>query len=113
MIAATLTVTTTATSVFDLIEAATPDQLNISYDTGRVAEVHIQWLSGSVHHVYKPGASITVGTDSGFEFADPATAPHKGLLVLRGAAGQNVIGLKDIFLYTATAGSVRVTAYRI
>lgn len=111
MIAATLTVPTSAASILSLIEAATAEQLGPLF-SGRVAEVHIQWLSGSVHHVYKPG-TVVVATDSGFEFADPATEPHKGLLVLRGAAGMNVISLAHIYLVSVVAGSVRVTAYVI
>jgi hypothetical protein len=110
MICATVTTAAGADSLFNLIAAATAGQLD-ERDTGRVAEVHIQWLSGTFHHVYKAGA-VVVATDSGFEFTDPAVAPHQGIQVLRGAAGMNVISLKDIYL-GGGVGSARITAYVI
>lgn len=111
MIAATVTTAAAASSLFDLIRAATPDQLVGDIFTGRVAEVHIQWLSGTFHHVFKPGA-VNTATDSGFEFADPTTAPNKGIQVFRGAAGVNVLSLKDIYL-GGGVGTARVSAYTI
>ena len=112
MIAATVTTAASADSLFNLIEAATPDQLS-EFNTGRVAEVHMQWASGNSHLVYKSGTVVTA-TDSGFEFADPSLAGNaaKGLMVIRGAAGMNVLSLKDIFLGGGVS-TIRVTAYTI
>jgi hypothetical protein len=108
MIAATVTTAASADSIFNLIEAVTSDQLS-EFSTGRVSEVHIQWLSGTFHHVYKPG-TVVVATDSGFEFADPTTAPNKGIMVIRGSTGMNVISLKDIYL-GGGVGTARISAY--
>jgi hypothetical protein len=124
MIAATVTLSMTSTSLYDLINTATPGQLN-NFVTGRVAEVHIQWVSGTFHLVYKSGTTdagapggptINVATDSGRIFSDPATGtPVTGQLAIEGATGVNVISLKDIYLVVpnAGAGSARVLAYTI
>lgn len=110
MIAATVTTAASAVSLFDLIETATPDQLS-QLSSGRIAEVHIQWASGTFHLVYKDG-TVNAATDSGFEFADPVTNPAKGLMVIRGASGMNVLSLKDIYL-GAGVGTARVAAYTV
>lgn len=116
MIAATLTVTTTATSLFDLIQTATPNQLpQADRHSGRVAEVHIQWQANDSFLVYKPG-SVNTATDSGFAFSDPSVAGSqaKGLMVLRTGTGMNNLNLKDIYLATAAGtATVKVTAYSI
>lgn len=116
MIAATLTVTTTATSIFDLIQTATPGQLPAAdKTTGRVTEIHIQWQANDSFLVWKPG-SVNTATDSGFAFSDPSVAGSqaKGLMVIRSGVGANVLNLKDVYLVTAAGtATVKVTAYSI
>lgn len=110
MIAATVAPATTGTSAFDLINVATPDQLGALF-TGRVAEVHIQWLAGTSHLVYKSG-TVNLATDSGFMFEN---VDGKREYVLR-ATSHNQISLKDIYLAGAAGGgadTVRVSAYTI
>lgn len=110
MIAATVAPATTGTSAFDLINTATPDQLGALF-TGRVAEVHIQWLAGVSHLVYKSGA-VVLTTDSGYMFDN---VDGKREYVLR-ATSHNQISLKDIYLAGATGGgadTVRISAYTI
>jgi hypothetical protein len=108
MIAATVTLATTGTDLYSLVETAT-GQLGTLF-TGRVAEVHIQWASGVAFHlVYKSGI-VNLATDSGFLFADN---DGRREYVLR-ATSHNQISLKDIYLAGAAgAETARISAYTI
>lgn len=111
MITATVTLATTGTSVYDLIVAATPSQLgaNTSF-TGRVAEVHIQWASGTAFHLVYHDGSVNLATESGFQFAD--TDGRREYTVR--AAAHNQISLKEIYLAGAAgAETARVSAFVI
>ena len=107
MIAATVTLTlNTGISLKTLIDTATPGQLKPGFN-GRVAEVQIQWATGTFHLVYKSGA-VVLATDSGFAFSTTDR-----LLTLR-APTWNQLGLDDIYLAGAAGGETgRVTAYTI
>lgn len=109
MIAATVAVLAAGTSLFDLIQTATPGQLNTH--SGCIAEVSIQWGGGTFHLVYKDG-TVNTATDSGFLFSDPATAANAGVMVIRGATGMNVLSLKNIYL-SGAGGTARIAAYSI
>ena len=110
MIAATVTLTTSGQDLYTLIEAATPGQLGTLF-TGRVAEVHIQWVTGATvfHLVFKSG-TVNLATDSGFQFEN---LDGKREYVLR-ATSHNQISLKDIYLAGAAgAETAKISAYTI
>jgi hypothetical protein len=109
MIAATVTLATTGSDLYTLIETATPNQLGTLF-TGRVAEVHIQWGSGVAFHLVFKSGTVNLATDSGFLFAD---ADGRREYVLR-ATSHNQISLKDIYLAGAAgAETARISAYTI
>lgn len=119
MITATVTVTTTSTSLFDLINTAIPNKFTPSKFNGRVAEVQVHWLTGVFHLFDMPGVVDTppgpsVAANSGYEFATAGTATAEQLLVLR-QGGINALNLNDIYLGAppAGAGTARITAYSI
>ena len=116
MITATITISSTSTSLFALIDAATPGKLNLA--SGRVAEIQIHWLTGTFFLFDIPGpfgGPGPVAADAGYQFSDPATDGGIGetLLVVR-QGGANVLSLKDTYLAT-TAGTAtaRVLTYSV
>lgn len=116
MITATITVTTTSTSLFDLIETATPGKLNLR--NGRVAEIQVHWLTGTFFLFDMPGAFGGPGpsaADAGYQFSDPATDAGVGetLLVMRQGA-LNGLSLKDTYLGTSSgSATARILAYSV
>lgn len=119
MITATVTITTTSTSLYDLIMTAIPNKFTRSKFNGRVAEVQVHWLTGVFHLFDMPGVvdtppGPTVAANSGYEFATTGTATAEQLLVLR-QGGINALNLNDIYLGAPPAGggTARITAYSI
>lgn len=109
MIAATVTLTTAGQSLATLIAAATSAQkLPTNH---RVCWVSIQWNSGTIFHmVYKSG-TVTLTTDSGFEFED---TEGKRVLVIAPGIGTNVLSLDEIYLAGGAGNeTARVTAFVI
>jgi hypothetical protein len=105
MIAATVTLSTTAQSLRALIDAATPGQLTPLF-TNRVCEVQIQvvGLTDQFFLVYKPGI-VSLATDAGFFFqglTDDATG-SRSRCVMRTPTG-NQLSLADIYLVGAVGG---------
>ena len=121
MITATVTVTTTSTSVYDLINTAIPNKLNVTNNNGRIAEIQIHWLTGLCYLFDIPGtvndgagAGPEVSTNAGYAIGDPTSDPSlEKILVLRQAGGMNALSLKSLYLGTATAATVRITSYSI
>jgi hypothetical protein len=107
MITATVTmVLNTGVSLRSLIETATPGQVPAPFN-GRIAEVQIQWATGTFHLVFKSG-TVVLATDSGFQFSTTDR-----LLSLRSPTW-NQLSLDDIFLAGAAGGETgRITAYTI
>jgi hypothetical protein len=116
MITSTVTITTTSTSLFDLIETATPGKLRLR--NGRVAEIQIHWLTGTFFAFDIPGAFGGPGpsaADTGYQFSDPATDGGIGetLLVAR-QGGINGLSLKDLYLGTTSGtATARILAYSV
>lgn len=121
MITATIAITPTSTSLYDLINVAQPNKLRPTKFNGRVAEIQIHWLTGSFHLFDMPGVvdtppGPTVAANSGYQFGDdPATNSEvETLLVLR-QGGLNGLNLNEVFLGTppAGAGTARILAYSV
>lgn len=91
---ATVTMSTTGESLWDLIQDAVGTFPPITGD--RVADVQIQHRSGTFHLVYKSG-SVNVATDSGYQFV---TGRHLNFL----SPVANELSLKEIYLAGTVGG---------
>lgn len=113
MFTQTVTVTTTSTSLFDLID---PSKLQLR--NGRVAEIQVHWVSGTfflfdIEGVF--GAGGPTAADAGYQFSDPAVDGGVGetLLVMRTGAA-NGLSLKDAYLGTAAGtAQARILSYSV
>lgn len=122
MITATVTVTTTSTSLFDLINTAIPNKLDPKKFNGRVAEIQIHWVTDTFYLFDIPGPvndgagpGPEVATNAGYQFSDPVTDLGVGetLLVVR-QGGLNGLSLNDLYLgTTAGTATARILAYSI
>lgn len=116
MFTATVTVTTTSTSLYDLILAIAPGKLTLR--NGRVAEIQIHWVSGTFFLFDTAGVfggGGPVATDAGYQFSDPATDGGAGetLMVMRTGAA-NGLSLKDAYLGTTSGtATARISAYSV
>lgn len=117
MITATVSITTTSTSLFDLISAINVSKIN--NPDGRVAEIQVHWLSGTFYLFHTPGpvngaGGPAVATDAGYKFVNTGTPDLTGetLLILR-HGGINGLSLRDTYLGTDTAGTAMVLAYSV
>jgi len=113
MIAATVTLATTGTSLFDLLNAAVAGTGKFS-GTDRVCEVQIQAKTGTFHLVYKSGA-VVLATDSGFLFQSLAVdTTGTNSRFKFGPFNQNILSLMDIYLAGAAGGETAgIVAYSI
>jgi hypothetical protein len=116
MFCSTVTLTTTSTSLYDLIKAVSTGKLLLH--NGRVAEIQVHWLTGTffLFDTAGPfGAGGPTAVDAGYQFSDPATDGGTGetLLVMR-TGSANGLSLKDAYLGT-TAGTAtcRISAYSV
>jgi hypothetical protein len=116
MFCSTVTITTTSTSLFDLIKSVSTGKLLLH--NGRVAEIQIHWVSGTFFLFDTAGtfgAGGPTAVDAGYQFSDPATDGGIGetLLVMR-TGGVNGLSLKDAYLGT-TAGTAeaRISSFTV
>lgn len=113
MFTQTVTVTTTSTSLFDLIDPA-----KLQLRNGRVAEIQVHWVSGTFFLFDTEGLFGGPGpdaADAGYQFSDPATDGGVGetLLVMRTGAA-NGLSLKDAYLGTASGtAQARILSYSV
>lgn len=116
MFTQTVTITTTSTSLFDLIDALAPGKLALR--NGRVAEIQVHWISGTFFLFDTAGvfgAGGPTAADVGYQFSDPATDGGVGetLLVMR-TGGVNGLSLKDAYLGTsAGTAQARISAFSV
>lgn len=116
MITATIDVTTTSTSLYNLINTAIPGKLTFN---GRVCEIQIHWITGTFFLFDIPGVfgvgSGPTAVNAGYQFSDPATDGGVGetILIMR-VGGLNGLSLSDAYLGTAAgAGTARILAYSV